>query len=185
MFLLSISNPKVPTKRGHPGIVQRQTLQSHSFLVCKKSSLILLEGIVMTLIMSNALGININTVCNSTGVQNKSSQIPCEHSPIQRKSGQSLRTQLSWRNVLIWKELIEHNPCTPDVGVGVVSARDNRHFSLCQSWCIEANKIRSLLISQVAYSSPLISKTLSLTAQGQTDSQSPTRKLQEDLSPEE
>lgn len=84
----------------------------------------------MTLIMSNALGININTVCNSTGVQNKSSQIPCEHSPIQRKLDQSLRIQLSGRNVLIWKGLIEHNPCTPDVGVGVMNARENRHFSV-------------------------------------------------------
>lgn len=46
-----------------------------------KSSLIPLEFIVMTLIMWNSLGININVVCDSMGIQNKTPQVACIHCP--------------------------------------------------------------------------------------------------------
>lgn len=74
-----------------------------------KSSLIPLEFTVMTLIVSDSLGININVVCNSPGIQNKTLQVACIHSPEQQKLGYSLSTQLLYIDTsLIITSLIEY-----------------------------------------------------------------------------
>ena len=88
MFLLKICNPKVLTKTWPPwnctmAVSARQQLPTSS-----KSPLIPLEFIVMTLIMSNSLGININVLCNATGIQNKTPQVACIYPPEQLNNKQ-------------------------------------------------------------------------------------------------
>lgn len=109
MFLLKISNPKVLTKMRPPWNCAMVASARQQFPTSSKSSLIPLEFTVMTLIVSDSLGININVVCNSIGIQNKTLQVACIHSPEQQKLGYSLSTQLLYIAMsLIITSLIEY-----------------------------------------------------------------------------